>query len=159
MLLRTDPPREYPMKLFKALLAIPLAFAAAPAFAQPLLEDLDFAFPEADSVEAEPVQFVQLHFDAEVDLASVEIGYPDDTKVEIYNAFTDLMPLKKNNVFAITLAQPLTAPGMYNVFYAISMTRENNTTDTNVGSYAFTITIPSSAPAEATERIDDAPGA
>lgn len=130
------------MKLSTYWLAIPLILVTAPALSQPVLEDLEYSYPKAGYVEREPIRFVQLHFDADVDLSSVEIGYPDDTKAEIYNAFTDLIPMKKNKVFAITLPKPLEQSGRYNVFYAISMTRANNTTDTNVGSFEFTIELP-----------------
>lgn len=138
------------MKLMKALFAIPLVLFPVPALGQAKLEDLRYSFPAHESVETEYVSYFNLTFDGVVHLVSVQVTHPDGTKSAIYDAFTDNKPFGKDETFLVMPREPLEAPGKYTVSYAISMTRANNTTDTNIGEFSFTIKLPVPAP--------DAPG-
>ena len=137
------------MKSSISWLAIaPLVFAT-PAFCMPAATELTYSYPGAGTIEREPVPFVQLGFGGAVDMVSVDIVKPDDTQAELYNAATDLMPMKKNAMFAITLPTSLEAPGQYRISYTIAGTSKDGTAETKTGSFSFTIDLPKQDAADA----------
>lgn len=140
------------MKLSLSLVAIvPLLFAT-PAFCMPAKTDLTYSYPKAGSIEREEVPFVQLGFGGAVDMVTVEIVNPDDTQTELYNAVTDLVPMKKNVMFAITLPKSLTAPGSYRIIYTITVQGEGGTAETRNGAFSFAIGMPAPETADGSEQ-------
>jgi len=144
------------MKSSISWLAIALLVFATPAFCMPAATELTYSYPGAGTIEREPVPFVQLGFGGAVDMVTVEIVNPDDTQTEIYNAATDLVPMKKNAMFGITLPTSLDAPGDYRINYTIAVTDEGSTAETRSGSFSFTIDLPEQAPADAPEQGETA---
>ena len=133
------------MKYTLSLLAIAPLFFAATAFALPAKTDLTYSYPAADSVEREPVPFVQLGFGGAVDMVTIEIAAPDGTRTEIYNAATDLVPMKTGPMFAITLPESLAAPGKYRISYTIAVTTEGRAAQNRSGTFGFTLDLPKQA--------------
>lgn len=147
------------MKSSISWLAIaPLVFAT-PAFCMPAATELTYSFPGARTIEREPVPFVQLGFGGAVDMVTVEIANPDDTQTELYNAATDLVPMKKNAMFGIALPTSLESPGDYRISYTIAVPGKDTTAETISGSFSFTIDLPVQPAADApqhgaTEKAD-----
>jgi methionine-rich copper-binding protein CopC len=129
----------------------PLVFAT-PAFSLPAKTDLTYSFPGAGTIEREPVPFVQLGFGGAVDMVAVEIVNPDDTQTELYNAATDLVPMKTNAMFGITLPTSLDAPGDYRINYTIAVPGKDTTAETKSGSFSFTIDLPEQPTGDAPEQ-------
>ncbi len=131
----------------------PLVFAT-PAFCMPAATELTYSFPGAGTIEREPVPFVQLGFGGAVDMVTVEIANPDDTQTELYNAATDLVPMKKNAMFGITLPTSLAAPGQYRVTYTIAVTNDDSIAETKSGSFTFTIDMPEQDATDSAEQAE-----
>lgn len=128
-----------PSRIFFAAL---LAAMAMPALAANPLPQLVWSFPDNESTVTEPVQFVQLKFDRPVDLVAVDLQSPDETRLPLYDAMTDPIPMKTDSEFAITLPAAVSAPGQYYVNYAISVTHAANRTDAVAGFAGFVIEDP-----------------
>ena len=108
--------------------------------------------PAAGTIEREPVPFVQLGFGGAVDMVTVSIVNPDDTRTELYNAATDLVPMKTNAMFAITLPTSLEALGNYRSSYTIAVPGKDTAAETKSGSFSFTIALPEQPAADAPEQ-------
>lgn len=135
------------MKLLTPFLALASLLSAAPALSLPQNTELTYSYPAAGSIEREEVPFVQLGFGGPVDMLKVEIINPDDTQTELYNAVTDLVPMKKNAMFAITLENSLITPGEYRINYVIATTPEGSSAETKANSFTFTLDLPQPAAA------------
>lgn len=144
------------MKPSISWLAMATLFFAAPALCMPADTELTYSYPKGGTIEREPVPFVQLGFGGPVDMVTVEITDPKDTRTQIYNAATDLVPMAKNAMFAITLPTSLDAPGNYRINYTITATREDSTSKTTSGSFGFTIDLPKQESADGAEPDDTA---
>lgn len=127
------------MRIF---LAAALAVVATPAFAANQPAKVIWSYPTHESTVAEPVKFVQLKFDQDVDFLSLDIEKPDSEKVVLYDAFTDPLPLPKGREFAVTLPAEVSTPGQYYLNYAASVTHADKTTDAIAGYTGFEIAEP-----------------
>lgn len=118
----------------------------------PAATELTYSFPGAGTIEREPVPFVQLGFGGAVDMVTVSIVEPDNTQTELYNAATDLVPMKTNAMFAITLPTSLDAPGNYRISYTITVPGKGTTAETKSGAFSFTIDLPRQPAADTPEQ-------
>jgi methionine-rich copper-binding protein CopC len=143
------------MKLSIPFLALASLLGAAPALGLPQKTELTYSYPAAGSIEHEEVPFVQLGFGGPVDMLKVEIVRPDSTQTELYNASTNLVPMKKNAMFAITLENSLITPGEYRINYVIATRPEGSSAKTRASSFTFTLDLPQPATASADDAVTD----
>lgn len=130
------------MKLSIPFLALAPLLCATPALSLPQNTELTYSYPAAGTTEREEVPFVQLGFGGPVDMLKVEIVNPDSTQTELYNASTNLVPMKKNAMFAITLENSLITPGEYRINYTITVSNDDSPAETRNGAFSFTIDLP-----------------
>lgn len=110
---------------------------AAPAICKAAEPELTYSFPGVGTTEREPVPFVRLGFGGPVDMVTLVIVDPDDTETEIYNAATDLAPMKKHAMFAITLSTSLDATGDYRINYTITVMGDDSSAETRNGAFSM----------------------
>lgn len=112
--------------------------ALADPYEMPVLTKAE---PADQATLAGPVTEVVLEFADEVDLVQVDLIAPDQTKIPLYRADgsdTD----KKGVWFALTLPEPLTAPGTYLIDYAASKTFADGKASATSSYSAFIIADP-----------------
>jgi hypothetical protein len=123
-----------------AMLACTLPFAA-PAAAQPAPE-LVFALPMKDGMETEPVSQIQLTFNTDVIVSSVDVETPDGTKLVLFDVVANNGEGQTGMVFSYDLPVPIVVPGQYFINYVAEVNRSDGTMDTLSGFSSFTILEP-----------------
>lgn len=129
----------------RSILGLLFAISAVPAMAASTPAKVIWSSPVHESTVAEPVRLVQVKFDQEVDFMSLDIEHPDGHKDQIYDAFTDPVPLPKGKEFAFTLPAAIGQAGQYYANWAASVTHADKSTDALAGFIGFIVETPQGA--------------